>query len=164
MSRRADSRSRGYFEIGVYHAKTETNIGTLWRPAYQLRAAGLSTIGRRYRKQASDTPKTFRHVPLRHFNDFEQWAETRPHGALLVGVEMGGKLLEEFTHPPQAVYLLGAEDHGLPPQVVDRCDHVVSLSAVRTASYNVAVAGSLVIYHRCFMGAALKREADNAKD
>ena len=152
MSRRADARARGYFEVGVYCPKTETNVGTLWRSAFQLGAAGIFTIGRRYRQQASDTPKTPRHVPLRHFESFDQWASSRPHGAMLVGVEMGGRALEDFTHPMQAVYLLGAEDHGLPPQILERCDRVVSLSAVRTESYNVAVAGSLVMYHRCFGG------------
>jgi hypothetical protein len=25
---------RGYFGIGIYHGKTEENIGTLWRSAY----------------------------------------------------------------------------------------------------------------------------------
>ena len=152
MSRRADSRPRGFFEIGVYRPKTEANVGTLWRSAFQLGASGIFTIGRRYRAQTSDTLKTPRHIPLRHFDTFDLWAETRPHGAVLVGIEMGGKALETFTHPVQAVYLLGAEDHGLPPQVLERCDRVVSLSAVRTESYNVAVAGSLVMYHRCFGG------------
>jgi tRNA G18 (ribose-2'-O)-methylase SpoU len=142
--------ARGYFEIGVYHPKTRTNVGTLWRSAFQLGAAGVFVIGRRYKKQASDTVKTPRHIPLREYDSFDLWRATRPHGALLVGIEMGGELLEGFVHPPQAVYLLGAEDHGLPEQVLEQCDRIVSLSSVRTDSYNVAIAGALVMYHRCF--------------
>jgi len=28
-----------YFGIGIYQGKTESNVGTLWRSAYQLGAA-----------------------------------------------------------------------------------------------------------------------------
>lgn len=143
---------RGFFEIGVYHPKTEVNLGTLMRSAFQLGAAGLFTIGRRYKEQSSDTLKTWRHVPVRHYATFEEFQEARPMGARLIGVEMGGKPLGSTTHPQSAVYLLGAEDHGLPPEVLKACQQVISLEAIRTPSYNVAVAGSLVMYHRRFLG------------
>jgi tRNA G18 (ribose-2'-O)-methylase SpoU len=147
------SEQRGFFEIGIYHPKTETNIGTLMRSAYQLGVAGVFTIGRRYREQASDTCKTLRHIPVRHFETFDEFQAARPLSASLVGVEMGGKALGKTSHPQSAVYLLGAEDHGLPPDVLKACQQVISLDAIRTASYNVAVAGSLVMYHRQFLGA-----------
>lgn len=143
--------TRGFFEIGVYHAKAEVNIGTLMRSAFQLGAAGVFTIGRRYREQCSDTVKAYRHLPVRHFETFDEFQSARPLAARLVGVEMGGKSLARFSHPQSAVYLLGAEDHGLPPDVLRACQHVVSLDAIRTESYNVAVAGSLVMYHREFL-------------
>lgn len=138
----------GYFEIGIYNGKAEVNIGTLWRSAYQLGAAGIFTIGRRYSQQASDTTKAYRHVPLRNFANFDEFSIARPYGAVLVGIEMSGKPLSEFTHPKQCVYLLGAEDNGLPASVLEKCQHVISLEAVNQLSYNVAVAGSLVMYHR----------------
>jgi tRNA G18 (ribose-2'-O)-methylase SpoU len=66
----------------------------------------------------------------------------------LIGVEMGGTALTEFRHPERAIYLLGAEDHGLPKPVRDKCQSIVSLQSINQESYNVAVAGSLVMYHR----------------
>ena len=57
----------GYFEIGIYQPRSVENIGTLWRSAYQLGAAGIFVIGRSYRKQTSDTESTLRLVPLRHY-------------------------------------------------------------------------------------------------
>ena len=140
-----------YFEIGIFHGKTEQNIGTLWRSAYQLGAAGVFTIGKRYKKQSSDTYKTIRHIPLRHFETFEDFLARRPVGAQLVGIETGGYNLGQFSHPKQAVYLLGAEDHGHPPDLIAKCDHVVSLEAIRYPSYNVTVAGSIVMYHRVML-------------
>lgn len=143
---------RGFFEIGIYHPKTEMNIGTLWRSAYQLGASGIFTIGRRYKEQASDTCATFRHVPLRHYESFEDFNNHRPFSAVLIGIEMGGDTLSHFCHPEQAIYLLGAEDNGLPREVRDRCQRIVAIESVRQPAYNVAVTGSIVMYHRVFGG------------
>lgn len=140
--------TRGFFEIGIYRGKTPANVGTLWRSAYQMGASGIFTVGRRYPIQSSDTTQAHRHIPCREHLDFDAMLAALPFGCPIVAVEMGGRPLASFTHPEQAVYLLGAEDHGIPPAIVARCHHVVSLPAIRTASYNVAVAGSLVMFDR----------------
>jgi tRNA G18 (ribose-2'-O)-methylase SpoU len=140
----------GYFQIGIYQSKTPENIGTLWRSAYQLGASGIFTIGKRYGQQASDTVKAFRHIPLVNYRDFDHFLSARPVGSLLVGVEMGGTALSQYKHPKAAIYLLGAEDRGLPLEIQAQCQAIVSLEAVNTLSYNVAVAGSLVMYSRVY--------------
>jgi len=139
---------RGYFEIGIYHIKTASNIGTLWRSAFQLGAVGIFTIGKRYPKQASDTVKAYRHIPLREYTTFDEFYFSRPKSALLIGVEMGGIPLKNYHHPDQAIYLLGAEDHGLPDSILEECNSIISIESVRTESFNVAVAGSIIMYHR----------------
>ena len=141
-----------FFEIGVYHTKTEVNIGTLWRSAVQLGASGVFTIGRRYKKQSSDTYGVSGFMPVRHYIDFEDFTNHRPSNAILVGVEMGGIPLSSFTHPKNVIYLLGAEDNGIPPKIMERCNTIVSVEAVNMLSYNVAVAGSIVIWHRMYGG------------
>ena len=143
---------RGYFQIGIYHNKTPDNLGTLWRSAYQLGASGIFTIGKRYGQQASDTVKAFRHIPLVNYTDFNHFQSCRPVGSLLVGVEMGGTPLSDFKHPQAAIYLLGAEDRGLPQDIQAQCQAIVSLEAVNRLSYNVAVAGSLIMYSRVHGG------------
>lgn len=140
---------RGYFEIGIYRPKTPLNLGTLWRSAYQLGAAGIFVISQRWpERQASDTLKSWKHVPLRRYENFDTFLDAMPFGCPLVGVEMGGKPVERFTHPERAIYLLGAEDGGLPNEVQARCHHLVSLTSLRTNSFNVSVAGSIVMYDR----------------
>lgn len=141
---------RGYFEIGVYRCKTPANLGTLWRSAFQLGAAGIFVIGKQFPRQAGDTVKAYRHIPLREYSNFDDFLNHRPYDCQLVAVEMGGKSLSKYAHPERALYLLGAEDHGLPADVMSKCQGVISLEAVNTLSYNVAVAGSLVMYHRQF--------------
>jgi len=141
---------RGYFGIGIYHTKMEVNIGTLWRSAQQLGAAFIFTIGRRYKKQASDTSKAYLHLPLYHYLDWDEFKSHMPKNCLTVAVEMGGTALSSFAHPERAIYILGAEDNGLPDVIVDDCNMLVSLEAINIPSYNVAVAGSIVMYSRLF--------------
>ena len=141
---------RGSFGIGVWHPKTKHNIGTLWRSAYQLGASFIFTIGARYKRQASDTYNTPGNIPLLHFDDLDELVI--PYGHPLIGVEFNGESvpLPEVEHPRQALYLLGAEDHGLLPHIAARCHRVIEIphASTRPASYNVAVAGALVMYDR----------------
>ncbi|MHB0922737.1 MAG: RNA methyltransferase [Bellilinea sp.] len=141
----------GYFEIGVYHPRSSDNIGTLWRTAFQLGAAGIFTIGRPYRQQTSDTQHAAYEIPLRNYPSLDIFLANRPTGAVLVGVEMDGEQLSTFNHPERAIYLLGSEAMGLPAQVLQQCNAVIALEHIRYPSYNLAVAGSIVLYHRLFM-------------
>lgn len=142
--------TRGYFGVGIYHGKAEVNMGTLWRTARLYDASFIFTVGKRYQMQASDTPKVRYHTPLFHFATVEDLKAHLPWAAPLVGVELDPRAvsLPEFTHPERAVYLLGAEDHGLPQDVIDQCHALVTIPSIEPQSMNVAVAGSLVIYDR----------------
>lgn len=141
---------RGYFAIGVYRSKTEANIGTLWRTASLYGAAFVFTVGKRYDRQASDTPNTPLHTPLFHFESVDELVAHLPHSCPLIGVEMDARSvpLDSFVHPARGAYLLGAEDHGLPRDIVARCHRLVQIECPQPWSMNVAVAGSLVIYNR----------------
>lgn len=143
----------GYYGIGIFHGKTGVNLGTLWRSAYQLGAAFAFTVGRRYRPQASDTTKAWRSIPLFDWMDFEMFlAHGVPYDCPIVAVEMGGTDLRRITHPARCIYLLGAEDYGLPPDILRRCHSTVSIPSERMDSYNVAVAGSIIMYDRFAKG------------
>lgn len=142
---------RGYFGIGIVNGKTPANLGTLWRTAWLYDAAYIFTVGRRYQRQSSDTPNTPQHVPLFEFADFDGLLEHLPYGCPLVGVELDPRAvaLDEFRHPERACYLLGAEDHGLTPTVLDRCHMLVQIPTPKLdASMNVATAGALVLHDR----------------
>lgn len=140
--------ARGYFGVAVYHPKTEVNIGTLWRTSRILGAAFLATIGHRYRRQASDTTRADLTTPLWHFDTIEEMRKVAPESLPFVGVELTDDAipLSDLWHPPRCIYLLGAEDHGIPQSVLDRCQTVTRLPGDR--SMNVAVAGSIVLYDR----------------
>lgn len=137
---------RGYFGIGIEHTKTEANVGSLWRAAHLFGAAYMFTIGRRYSRQASDTMKSWRSIPLFHFDTLDDLRI--PHDCRLVGVELDQRArpLATYTHHERCVYLLGAEDHGLTKTALARCHDLVQLPGA--ASMNVASAGAIVLYDR----------------
>jgi tRNA (guanosine-2'-O-)-methyltransferase len=139
---------RGYFGIGIYHTKTAINIGTLWRTAHNMGAAFIFTIGKRYKKQASDTTKASKHVPLYHYIDFEDFKKHMPHGCPVIAIEQSevSQNIKDFKHPERAIYLLGAEDHGIPVNILKECHKTVHIDS--PMCLNVAVAGSIVIYDR----------------
>lgn len=146
---------RGYFGVAVYHPKHDVNVGGLWRSTIAYGGVFTATVGRRYTTEASDTTKAQLHNPLFHFADLDDLTAHLPDGCPLVGVELDPRAtpLGAFAHPERALYLLGAEDHGLPPGVLDRCHHLVSVPSAVTWSLNVAVAGSIVLADR-FMSRA----------
>ncbi|WP_210462188.1 RNA methyltransferase [Rufibacter roseolus] len=138
----------GYFGIGIMEPKTETNVGTLWRSASIMGASFLFTIGRRYKKQSTDTGKSWKDIPLFHYADFDDFYQHLPYSCQLVGVELDPKAVpvEQFQHPERCIYLLGSEDHGLSNAVRARCHYLVQLPG--TSSMNVASAGTVILYDR----------------
>lgn len=139
----------GYFGIGVYHAKSECNIGTLMRTAYSYGASFVYTVGKRYQRQASDTVNAMMKIPLYHFLTVDELVDHLPVACPLIGVELveGAQEVGNYTHMPVACYLLGAEDHGIPAKDLARCHQVIVIPGAKTC-LNVAVAGSIVLFDR----------------
>lgn len=145
--------SHGWFGIGIIGCKSSVNRGTLWRSAYAFDAAYLFMIAPRFqrhlhRRQASDTCDAKRHMPYFIYETPDLFFAARPWDTAIVAIEFDGnaKALNEFVHPKQAVYLLGAEDTGIPHEVLDRCTSLVSIPT--RVCLNVATAGSLAMYDR----------------
>lgn len=147
-----DKISRGYFGIGIYGCKKEVNIGTLWRSASAFGANYLFTIGSRYTKQSSDTTKSWRHTPLFHYRNWQHFKMSILYSCLLIGVELldNATCLFKFCHPERCIYLLGAEDNGLPDFVTKQCHRIVQIPT--NVCLNVATTGSIVMYDRKMKG------------
>lgn len=139
---------RGFYGLAIYDPKNVHNWGSLFRTANILGCDFIASINRRFPKQASDTLKTHRHVPIFEYKDFDDFYNHIPYNTKLIGIELTDKAtdLKEFKHPERAVYLLGSEDNGLPMSILNRCHETVKLSG--RFSMNVACAGSIVLYHR----------------
>ena len=139
---------RGYFGIAILNSKFKSNLGTLIRTAHVSGADFIATIGPRYKHEFTDTSKATRHIPLFQYDTFEEFYKSLPRGCKLVGIELEDRAQDlcDFEHPSRACYLLGAEDRGIPQDIMDKCDSLVKLKG--EISLNVAVAGSIVVYDR----------------
>ena len=139
----------GFCGIGIIGGKFPKNLGTLWRSAFLFGADFLFTIGKRYKHQPTDTLKASRHIPLFHFTDWQDFLNHLPKESHIVFIEQAPHAvsLEEFKHPRSAVYILGAEDTGIPEDLL-KTSTVVKVPSLYPFSLNVAVAGSIVLYDR----------------
>lgn len=148
MRKKWPLKEESFFGIGVYRPKTTHNIGTLWRSARILGAQFIFIIDGKYKHQTSDTEKTWSKIPFYKYDDFDHFYKSLPHSTQLIGVEMHADSvpITNFVHPLRGAYLLGAEDHGLPEEILERCHHLIQLPGER--SLNVSVSGSIVIYDR----------------
>ncbi len=87
-------------------------------------------------------------MPVYSYDSFSDFEKNIPYNCKLIGVELTSQacLLEKFKHPQRACYILGAEDDGLSAEAQSRCEFIICLRGIH--SMNVAVAGSIVLYHR----------------
>lgn len=141
-------KQNGYFGIGCLNMKTSMNFGTLFRTAQVFGADFIFLIGCRFATQASDTMKSWRHIPTFNYKSFADFNSHRPYDCKLIGIELieSATTLRDFKHPKQACYLLGAEDNGLTSEAIEKCQEIIYLPGER--SLNVSVAGSIVLYDR----------------
>ncbi len=137
-----------HFGIGIERGKNKANYGTLWRSAVNLGANYIFSVGCRYPKQASDTTNAWRQMPAFEYSGIEDFLSHRPYDVPLIGIELtdDAKPLSRFTHPPNAIYILGPEDGNLSKRIQDGCQAIVKIDS--TYCLNVAVAGAIVMYDR----------------
>lgn len=139
---------RYFFGIGVYDPKYPVNVGSLMRSAYMYDASYTFTIGNRYKRERSDTPKTNHHIPNFTYKDFDDFWAHIPNNVDIVGVEMDERArpLTNFTWPKRPLILMGAEDIGIPKKYLDKCRYVVQIPTIRKYSLNVSCAASIAMY------------------
>jgi len=155
---------RGYFGIGIYCPKSKVNFGTLFRSANIFGASFVFLIGCRFKKQSSDTLRSERALPVYSYGSFGEFITALPHNCKLIAVEntCDASPLKNYVHPQQACYLLGAEESGLPPEVLESCHETVIIPG--RFCLNVAVAGSIVMYDRISKGGSNLLDVHTACD
>lgn len=110
MSRITDlPRRRGFAAIGLFQPKDRHNVGSVLRAAQAYDAKLVITTGERYRRAATDTFNTTKHLPLLQVYDL---FEVVPFDCVPIAVDLleGAIPLPEFHHPERAFYIFGPED------------------------------------------------------
>ena len=137
---------RGFAAIGLHSPKCNANVGAIMRTAHCFGADLVILSGHRYHKQATDTTKAWRSIPVLH-NQPDLWAAA-PYGAVPVAVDLvpGAVPLDRFVHPERAYYIFGPEDGTLGRQTLDRCRHRVMIPTLHCL--NLGMAALAVLYDR----------------
>lgn len=135
------------YAIGIDNGKIPFNLGTLMRGAYNFDADLIFTVGNRYKRQISDTVNARNHIPILHFQTWEDYKKVGLNW-IHVGIELFDKSdnIKTFVHPKQAVYLLGPEDGSLSKEAQDICKYFLKIPTKHCL--NQAQAGTIVMYDR----------------
>lgn len=138
---------RGYFGVGIYGPQYECNVGTLFRSAVAFGASFIFTIGKKYKRQSSDTVNSPQVIPYYKYLTSDDFIKSVPSGCRIICVEISEKArnLINFCHPEQAIYLLGSETNGIPRRFME--DKLVVQIPTRYC-LNVASAGTVIMYDR----------------
>ena len=146
--------SERFCGIGVFNPKHGGNLSILFRTIGSLDCVDfLFTIGERYKPTHADTIAATKRIPCFNFTNFEDFYSHIPQHCETVAVELHRKSkdLFDFKPPKRVIYLLGAEDEGIPEKYVDTCRHKVKLPSPLGISMNLSSTGSMVLYHHMLM-------------
>ncbi|MDR9829394.1 RNA methyltransferase [Vibrio sp. FNV 38] len=134
--------------IGLYNPKNPTNVGAVMRAAGCYGATQVRYNGERYNratKLQADTKKAHQHIGLVEMPDLTADLASDVE-IVCVELAVGATSLPNFTHPKNAIYLLGPEDSSLPQEVVDKAHHVVYVPT--NGCMNLAATANVVLYDR----------------
>jgi tRNA(Leu) C34 or U34 (ribose-2'-O)-methylase TrmL len=107
------------------------------------------TVDAAYTRENSggvDTSESLRNLP---FYDFPTIADmVLPQSCKIVGVELTEDAIDlpSFTHPLQAVYILGPERNSLSLPMQEKCDFIIKIPV--KFCLNVGMAGVITMYDR----------------
>lgn len=139
------STPRGFACIGLHEPKNVLNVGSALRAAGCYKADFVAVSGKRYAHSATDTQKTWKHIPLFEVDDLQS---VIPKGCIPVAVDLveGATSLVDFVHPERAFYIFGGEDRTLDESVLKWCKSKVFVPT--SFCMNLAACVNVVLYDR----------------
>jgi TrmH family RNA methyltransferase len=140
---RLDASNSLLLGLALWHVSDPGNVGTLLRtadafgPAFVALSEGCADPTGEKALRAS-AGAIFR-VPLGRFDEAP--------GTRIALVAHGGTPIDELELPEQTTFVVGAERHGLPEDVLAHCDVQATIPQTGGAeSLNVAMAGAIALY------------------
>ena len=142
--------------IGLVNPKSPENVQAVMRLAGNYSVESVYFSGERYSKAAKLKPcsvdmsrKVSQDIPLIQVDDIiDDLIFDTPDDLKIVCVELAenAKLLPEYQHPKNALYIFGAEDSRISQQLIDRADDVVYIPTV--SCMNLSATVNVVLYDR----------------
>ncbi|MFY8352444.1 RNA methyltransferase [Pseudoalteromonas sp. SSM20] len=135
-------------EVLLINPKSPTNVGGVMRAAGCYGVDKVYYTGNRYgyaQKFATDTKQRVEEIPLQAINDISELVKS---DTKIIAVELidGATPLPHFSHPDNAIYVLGPEDGSIRKDVLKYCDDVVYVPT--NGCMNLAATVNVVLYDR----------------
>jgi len=134
----------------------DTNLGMLLRSAVLFGADKFFIAGRkRYDKRTTVGAENYidiENIPSYNietdFTDYDLIFNTiRQQGYSVVCCENGGNNINNFKCDTKPCFIVGSEGYGIPKEVLNKADAFVQIEQFGVMrSFNVAVAGSIIMY------------------
>lgn len=136
---------RGFACVALQEPKFDMNVGGALRAAQVYGANMLVVSGQRFEREATDSMKAYRHLPVLRVDDV---FAALPFDCVPVAVDivMNACPLPRYCHPPRAFYVFGAEDRTLGEKVLSRCRDRIVIPT--THCMNLAATVNVVLYDR----------------
>lgn len=136
--------SRGYAVIGLVGPKMEANVGGAMRAAACYGVDLMLIQTPRFVHRATNVMRAERHIPTIVGNICDH----RPYDCPMVVVEIadGAVPLPSFQHPERALYVFGPEDGSVPPDIIQKAQHIVYVPTAYCM--NLAATANVVLYDR----------------
>lgn len=137
-----------YCAVGLCNPKSPGNVGSVVRACGCFGADEIYYTGTRYDRAEpfyTDTANQRSEIALTRVDDLLLTAEGDQETVCIELCE-NATPLAEFTHPDQALYLFGPEDHSLSQDTIDAADHVVFIPT--KGCLNLSASVNVVLYDR----------------
>lgn len=129
------------------------NVGALLRTAF---GSGVDAVIIPKKKNVYLTDEVTRismgaseRIPVLQRNLFDTLKQLKDYGVRIVGVDMGGKPYHDVDLRGDVVLVLGSEDVGISPRILDRCDEIASIPMQEgIGSLNVSASGAIMMYEK----------------
>jgi tRNA(Leu) C34 or U34 (ribose-2'-O)-methylase TrmL len=137
---------RGFATIGLSNPKHIVNIGAALRAASCYGVSMVAISGGRYKRAATDTLASYRHIPTLH--NLDDVFDAIPFDTVPIAVDFveGAVDLCTFKHPERAFYIFGPEDGTLGKKTTDRCKYSVMIPTA--FCMNLAATINVILYDR----------------
>lgn len=131
--------------IGLYNPKSNVNVGSVLRTAFNYNVDLIAIQGKRYKRSCTDTTAAYGHIPLIHTDNLHS---VIPFDHVPIGVELveGARNILDFTHFDNSFYVFGPEDGSLSKEILSWVKTIIYIPS--TQCLNLGICVSTVLYDR----------------
>jgi len=147
------TRNKPLFILMLDNIMYSQNLGAILRTAYGAGVDAVITAKRKSRFLTEDVTRismgASERIPIVQMNLFDALKKLKDAGIQIIGVHMTGQTYYKKKLSGNLAFVLGSEDSGVSPRILEKCDSLVSIPMKEgLASLNVSVSAAVLMYEK----------------